>query len=201
MRHQGGGLRVKTANAGPERPVPLRPALGALRTLRSNAGQNSPGRAPVEPPSCDLVDGREPPGPSKHRGNVDDARPISVDNAKGPHDDLSDLRIRAFWHHTTRLGEGPKAFDGGDESINRELRIPLRVLGDVVANCRDISDGPRRPPDRRHWLSCRLTSSCGMPLPASISPSPASILAKKIKRSIASSKVASDGRSCRASRI
>lgn len=148
-----------------------------------------------------LLDGREKPRPPKDRCDVDDPRPIPVDHAKWPNDDFPDFWICTLWHHPAGLGEGPEALDGGDDSINRELRIAARVLGDVLANCLDISDCLRGPPDLRHWLRWRLTSSCAMPLPASISLSPASILAKKIKRSIASSNVASDGRSCRASRI
>ena len=67
----------------------------------------------------------------------------------------------------------------------------------VVADGLQVAQGlgPGHSPSRR------LTSSCGMPWPASSSARPASILARKTGRSMASSNVALSGRSRSASRI
>ena len=99
---------------------------------------------------------------------------------------------------TTRpdWGEGTKTLDGCHDPANRKLRVAPRIQSDVVTNRLHVPDRLRGPLDCRHWLRCRLTSSCGTPLPSSSSPSPASILAIKINRSIASSNVASAGRFC-----
>lgn len=148
-----------------------------------------------------LLEVGEEPGCPEHCGDLNDTTPVAIDHSEGAHDDLAEVGIPALGHHPTRLREGTKAFYGCQDAANRKLGIAPRILSDVVANRLDIANGLRGLFDRRHWLSCRLTSSCEIPLPSSSSPSPASILAIKINRSIVSSNVASAGRSCSASII
>jgi len=86
-------------------------------------------------------------------------------------------------------------------STDDQVRISSRVLGDIGTDGLKVPKRLRGPEDRRHTPSRRLTSSCEIPLPSSSSARPASILARNTSRSMASSKVASGGKSWSASRI
>lgn len=85
------------------------------------------------------------------------------------------------------------------------LHHDLHVLGGVASYKHpdrfDILDRLRRPNDPGHRRSCCFASGWETPFPASSSPLPRSIFAKKTNRSIASSTLASDGSFSIASKI
>jgi len=124
-----------------------------------------------------------------------------VDHAIRVHDDLSNCRILPLWNHSAGFWKELKPLDDSDDPPRDELCIHRRVLSNERANRLDVPNRLWRPDDWCHRPSRRFASSWGTPLPASSSASPASILARKTSRSIASSKVALDGKSSRACRI
>jgi hypothetical protein len=122
-------------------------------------------------------------------------------NSKPADDHLSNVVLIALWHHPSRFRKVGEAFNGCDNPTDREVGVARRVFCDVCANRFDVPQGLGGPDDAGHRPRRRLASSWGMPLPASSSLRPASILARNTRRSIASSTVASGGISRRASII
>ena len=95
----------------------------------------------------------------------------------------------------------PPSLDRRHDAPHDQVGITLRVLGDVGSNALGVPQRLGRPRQGAHRPRLRLTSSWGMPWPASSWASPASIFAMNTRRSSASSKVASGGSLSIASRI
>jgi hypothetical protein len=139
--------------------------------------------------------------PSEDRRDLDGLGAKPVYNSKPADDNLSNVVLIALGDHSSRFWKVLEAFNGCDDSTDREVGVTRRVFCDVCANCLDVPQRLGGPDDAGHRPRRRLASSWGMPLPASSSLRPASILARNTRRSIASSTVASGGISRSASMI
>src|SRR5271166_185552 len=139
--------------------------------------------------------------PPEHGGDLDQAGAKSIHDAVGADDDFAKVAIVALRDDSAGLRELGESLDRHEKPLDHQLCVELRVLGDVRADRIEISERLRGPEDPVHRRKRRLTSSCGMPLPASSSLRPASIFARKTRRSMASSTVASGGKSRSASKI
>src|SRR5687768_3406961 len=138
---------------------------------------------------------------AKHGDDLNSSALKPIDDAVRLDDDFANSGIPALGNNATGFWKSGELFDASDNATNDQLGVLNRIRADVRLDPDDIVSRLRRPNDRGHKPRRRLTSSCGTPLPASSSASPASILARNTSRSMASSNVASGGNPSMASRI
>ena len=138
---------------------------------------------------------------SEHCRDLDEAAAKPADDSIRRNDDLADRRVLAFRNDLAGFCKFLQTLNCEHESFGNQLCVGGRVPGNERPDRLDVADGLRRPDDPVHIPSRRLASSWGTPFPASSSASPASILATNTRRSMASSNVASGGRSSSARMI
>src|SRR5688572_30831164 len=144
-----------------------------------------------------------------HRGDLHNLALTheSVDHSVVADDQLAYIRAVEFWHLAPRLGELRQPLDSANETGHQIGRVARRVTGDVVADRLGVGQRRGRPNHARRRArrvhsprSRRRASSCDTTSPWSAAARPRSTLARKYRRSMASSYVASAGSRSMASR-
>src|SRR3989449_6359739 len=129
----------------------------------------------------------------KYGGNFDDLISEAIHNAVVTVDDLADRLVAKLRHYPSGAKVLLKSAHRGNDPFNDEVGVASRVACNIRADRVDVLDRLGSPDDSDHRRSRRFTSAWSTPCPASSSTNPRSIFAKRTKRSIASSSVASAG--------
>jgi hypothetical protein len=135
-------------------------------------------------------------GTGEHHDYCDNFADIiseAIHNAVVTVDDLADRLVAKLRHHPSGARVLLKSAHRGNDPFNDEVGVASRVACNLRADRLDVLDRLGSPDDPDHRRSRRFTSAWSMPCPASSSANPRSIFAKRTKRSIASSSVASAG--------
>ncbi len=131
----------------------------------------------------------------KHGENVDDSRTHQIDNPIRADQHFAKIRSLELGNDPARFGEVLKAISGSEKTFDVESGVSLGAASDVSADRLEILDGPQGPDNSGHgvWNNRRRASSWERTWPCSTCFRPASMSAKKYRRSIASSTEVSEG--------
>src|SRR5438445_6749671 len=129
----------------------------------------------------------------KYGGDFDDLISEAIHNAVVAVGDLADRLVAKLRHYPSGARVLLKSAHRGNDPVNDEVGVASRVACNIRADRVDVLDRLGSPDDSDHRRSRRFTSAWSTPCPASSSTNPRSIFAKRTKRSIASSSVASAG--------
>src|SRR3990172_9053572 len=144
-----------------------------------------------------LGDVRELARAPEDRDDFDELRPEAIDHPEGSDDELAEPRFADFRDDTSDLRKLGQTVGRGNDARDDQVGVLRGVPGDEAPDRLEIIDRARRPAKPGHAPKRRFTSSWGIDCPASSWARPSSILARKTRRSIASSYFPSGGRSFR----
>ena len=134
------------------------------------------------------------PRRAKDRDNVEPVLENPIDDSVRRSNQLAKILPGPFGNDSARKWKLLQNVDSSHYSLNDEHCVPRRVPCDEVTDGSEILCGLGRPTNRDYPRNRFLMSSCAIVSPAADCSRPRSTLARKYKRSIASSTVALSGR-------
>ena len=103
----------------------------------------------------------------EHCENLDEPRVAPINDAIRCSNELAKVRLLAFGHHASGIGEGLELIGGEIQARDDDLGVGGGVSPNEVADCCEIVGGLLSPADLGHNPRRRRTSSWLMVLPAS----------------------------------
>jgi hypothetical protein len=134
------------------------------------------------------------PRRAEDRHNVEPVFENSIDDSVRRSNEFAKILPGPFGNDSARKRKLLQNVDRRHDSLNDESCVPRSVPCDEVTDGSEIPCGLGRPANRGHPRNRFLMSSCAMVSPAADCSRPRSTLARKYRRSIASSTVALSGK-------
>lgn len=131
---------------------------------------------------------------SKNRHDMHAVPHDKVDDSIGRPNEFAEILQRVLGDMASGQGERVQDVHRGHDPLDDHRRVPGRISPDEVPDGLQIVRGLRRPPDPTHPKNRILTASWEIVSPDSDCANPRSTFARKYRRSMASSTVASSGR-------